>query len=617
MKGRNRSAIPAAKGPAAALKPEPFIPLRNEFNEIDIEGLNGQDLETYINFEGIEDHEAIYINWRGASPAGVPIDDHESRQPVSDLTDRGLKVPVANERVTAATGGWVFYSYRVTHEPDAEESLRLFCYVGVRDRPGLSEGLPVLQVRGVHDQVIAFDELATAGVLLVVPAYQAMQVGDKVSLEVKRFDAGDRPLPVWKQTITVAANDLGKPLQRWMPKSQFNPLVGGRVEAEYTVQLAGVTTAIASPMQAFSVARGPSETPTLPAPVIEGHSGDELDPTGFKDGLKIEIPVYEQLQVGDYLLLNWQAQRPGNDVLQTVRMDLSSTESQHIVCQLGYEHLVRSIGDQISLGYQYARQGKALASEQLRFSVKAPRGELPAPNVHDAIAEGGAGEDKARIEAANILRGATVTIPESAQINPGESFEVHWHGHPARGRYVTSSPTDVEGRIFAIPPGVIAANMEQTAAEEAKRFPIFYRVKNAEDEPVAESVARNLRIQPLPRNAYGSIQLDLANASGQVSLADIRGAGGAQLVLEAWPFMAVGVLLTIRLTGTPNVDVTLRDAQGITQEEMANELVIQAVEISVFERLTLNAQSTVSVTCSFDEGEKWAEFPPLHLTLIP
>jgi len=126
-----------------------------------------------------------------------------------------------------------------------------------------------------------------------------------------------------------------------------------------------------------------------------------------------------------------------------------------------------------------------------------------------------------------------------------------------------------------------------------------------------------LRIQPLPRNAYGSIQLDLANASGQVSLADIRRAGGAQLVLEAWPFMAVGVLLTIRLTGTPDVDVTLRDAQGITQEEMANELVIQAVETAVFERQTLNAQSTVSVTCSFDEGEKWTEFPPLHFTLIP
>ncbi|MCZ9636561.1 hypothetical protein [Pseudomonas putida] len=615
MKARNRSAIPAAKGPAAALKPEPFIPLRNEFNEIDIEGLNGQDLETYINFEGIEDHEAIYINWRGASPAGVPIDDHESRQPVGELTDRGLLVPVNNERVTAAAGGWVFYSYRVTNEPDAEESLRLFCYVGVRDRQGLGEGLPVIQVRGAHDQVIALDELATAGVLLVVPAYQAMQVGDKVSLEVKRFDDRGTSLTAWKQTITVVADDLGKPLQKWMPKTQFNPLVGGRVEAEYKVLLAGVPTTIDAPMQAFSVARQPSTTPTLPAPEIEGHSGDELDPTGFKDGLKIEIPAYEQLQVGDHLLLNWQGQRSTSDALETVRMDLSSTESQHIVCQLGYEHLARSIGDQISVGYQYARQGKALASEQLRFSVKAPRAGLPAPNVHDAIAEGDAGEDKARIEAANLLSGATVTIPESAQIYPGESFEVHWDGHPGRGRYVTSSPTEGDGRTFAIPPGVIAANMEQRAADEAKRFPIFYRIKNTEGDRVADSVARNLRIQPLPRTAYRSIQLDLANAFGEVSLAAIRDAGGAQLILESWPFMAIGVLLTIRLTGIPDVDVTLRDAQGITQEEMDDELVKQAVETSVFERLALNAQFTVSVTCSFDEGEEWTEFTPLYPTL--
>ncbi|MFJ4397677.1 hypothetical protein [Pseudomonas sp. NPDC089396] len=616
MKARIYSAMPAPERRAADRKPKPTIPSLNEFAEIDVEALNGQDLQTFINFDGIENHSALWINWRGADPEGEPIDDHLSRIPVDDPDENGVLVPIEYRHLAGAEGGWVFYSYRVDDE-QAEESMRLFCYVGLRDRQGQREGLPVLHVRGSHDLVIVPDDLGTAGAELVIPAYQAMQVGDVVTLEVRRFDDEEYELRAWSTTVTVTAETVGKPLRVVMPKNQFNPIVGGRVEARYQIRLMGLTDGIDSPMQGFSVVQQTPAAPRLTAPEIEGHSGDTLDPTRFKDGVTIHVPAYAQLHIGDHVLINWLGQRTDSDALQTRRMDLSSTHSQRMFFQLDYDRLLASIGDQINLTYQYARQGQALASETLGFTVAAPREDLPPPNVTGAIAEGGGGENKAYIEANSVLSGATVTIPDEVQLAPGESFEVHWCGHPGRGQYMADTPTEEGGRTFAIPSSAIGANMEGTNAGETKRFPIFYRIKDAQGNPVQDSASRNLRIWPLPSSSYKAIQIDLANSIGDVSLAAIIRANGAVLVLEPWSFMAVGALLTIRVTGDPGVDETLRDKGAVTEKEMTDELVTQAAAVSLFQRLTLNKQFTVGVSCSFDEGESWFEFTSLYPTLKP
>jgi len=57
---------------AAALlrNPLPEIPALTAAGEIDVEALGGADLETYVNYPGIQDGQLITVVWRGADALG-------------------------------------------------------------------------------------------------------------------------------------------------------------------------------------------------------------------------------------------------------------------------------------------------------------------------------------------------------------------------------------------------------------------------------------------------------------------------------------------------------------------------------------------------------------------
>lgn len=168
----------------------PFIEIRNAYDEIDLEELGDDDLETYIQYDGIAEGDQLRIHWRGATASGEALDSVgtvvEVEQPDFDPLKKRLRVLIGNRYVSQGDQGYAFYYYeRISGSP--AESLRTFSFVGVR--PHRMEHMPVTQAVESHALHIDPDALGSSGATFVAPPYAAMQEGDTVTLVFRGYEA--------------------------------------------------------------------------------------------------------------------------------------------------------------------------------------------------------------------------------------------------------------------------------------------------------------------------------------------------------------------------------------------------------------------------------------------
>ena len=586
--------------------PPPEIPLKNEYDEIDIDALAGQDLQTFIKGDHINPGDTVYPIWRALDPAGMPFDVLGSAYDVAPGYDPdiGLSVPIANRFLVSAKGGWAFYSYKLNGFDDATpDSRRVFCYLGRRDR-GVSEGLSVVQARESHDRVIVWDELETEGVLFMAPPYQAMQVGDSVELVIRRFDAtGTERSPVTER-YDISASDIGQPLRWQVRKASFTPIREGHADIHYEVALTGRLDVLLSPVQSVQVARAPSPTDYLPEVRIDGHAGDPIDPGRFPDGLTVRVPAYPDMQVGDQLLLYWEGPTSFEPQVRTARMDVSSLQVEDIT--FGIEAQLLEAGEH-RVSYQFARAGAALSSKVMVLQVEAPR-MLVVPRIEQALEDG---PGRQMLEAAKAITGAYVSVPDF-ELRPGEKIEVHWQGYRNGGQQVTAIPESPDTRRYRIDPAVVAANMHQPRDPEGRRFQVFYRIVGEDGTPLQDSPSVDLRIAPLAPNP--TIACREADSNGELRNSRLTANGALLLITGAglWPFAAEGQLLTISIDDVEGG--VLRDAKPITVGEVSGARVEQWLSRTVYGRMADGVQHTVRGQVSFDQGDSWHATPLLRLT---
>ncbi|WP_166367084.1 hypothetical protein [Pseudomonas akapageensis] len=613
-----------AARPLEDLKEAPSIPNIPDLtanNEIDVDALGSDNLVTYIKYPGIALGDVIWPNWRGCSAVGQAHDLADARVDVSEeegYTEAlGMPVAIPNALLQALNQGWAFYSYAVSlpQDPDdrGPESVRQFCYVGLR--PLRTTQLPVVQLRESHDLHLGVDDIGSAGATAVVPPYQAMQAGDKVRLIFQGFYEG-YPEPEWSQLKTLQPEDVGAPMVWRIPRVEFDFIEGGHADIHYVIEYSESSQRTTSPTQTFRIE--PLQATLLPELRIDDYTGGPLDPNLFPNGLTVRIDPYPGLQVDDWLLLYWRGPNEAGSVVQALRLDLTSVQSESLVLRIEPQWLDVNIGAQVSVFYQYAREGGALTSQALPLAVQMPR-ELSPPQIEQAVAEGGSGEHKGRLAASTATHnGAFVNVPESVVVGVGESLEVHWRGHENGGRHVAERPHSGQTpKRFQIPSSAIAANMEQNAEAEAKRFEVVYRLNMAGGQHL-DSEPFNLRITPLAQSSYPTIQCKQAQGNSTLSLASVP--SGADLELNKWSFMAVGQQVTISATGiNPSnqpVHWTIRNKVAVTEEEFSGNRVEASLPRDFLRQLKLNNQFSVAVTVSFDGGESIVQFGTLYLTLV-
>jgi hypothetical protein len=592
--------------------PIPSIPLTDKL-EIDVHALEGGDLPTYVKYPDIKDGDIITVIWRGANPSGEPFDDTESGTLVFNPDPvLGMQVLIRNDTLLKALGGAGFYSYRVNGDVPTE-SFRQFCLVGLTDRPIWQEHLGVVQVLESHNLVMDYSALGSQGATVYIPPYQAMQVGDTVTLVLNGRDEDDKPVPETHYDCSPTAADLGKALKCLIRRSDLRDLVNGRADLHYLIQLKGTTDPLQAPVQTFEVQDNPSGEPKLPAMSIVGFSGDVLDPDAFQSGLVIQAQFPAEVKAGDRVLCHWSGGKVDNRQVLALRLDASSQPDGLMQFSLDPKALDASVGDEVELFFQIAHEKWALSSTPLSFKVERARGDLRPPTVEKTTAEEGGAVGSA-VEFKNEV---WVNVPADA-VQGEDSVKVHWQGDPYAGRITVEAPDDPDKPLrFKIPGEYIAANMEQNENASAKRFPVFYTVVTEHGD--LDSTPLMLRIQPVPRSGYRQLVCYEANSNGHLELSALS--KDPSLTLSDWPYMAVGNQVTIWVTGVladgGEYRKVLREAVKVDAVEAAAKMVVATVPLPDLHLLAVDSRMSMKAEISFDDGKSTFGVPDSGVSIRP
>ncbi|MBA6137884.1 MULTISPECIES: hypothetical protein [Pseudomonas] len=592
----------------------PTIEGLTAFNEIDLDQLGSQDLETWVNYTGMAVDDEVLVRWLGRGAAGEGYDFTGTfTVKAPDLID-GMKVVIGNSYITGAAGGEAFYSYtRVADGPRPEaQSLRTFSYIGIRPR-GQVEALSVLQVVHSHGLIIQPNQLPSSGMSVMVPRYQAMQVNDKVTLTVACYEPDGTLDDTWKKVVTVGEKHFVQDaISDVVPKSYFDWIDPGYVLASYEIEFA-VGGRLKSPVQRLDVDSKGSLPGYLSKPAIDGYNeGDPLDPDKSPNGLLVKLPAYPGIADSDYLTLLWSV--PGAGGLQympSARVDPSMRAVDSIAFLIGREALSKSQGTTVSVSYLYGREGEGLRSQVLQVDVQSAR-DLPVPVVEGATGDGAA--DSGNILADLSTSGVYINVP-AGNVLPGEELHVHWSGATALGEYVAKAPVSPDKPLrFLIPPAYVPANMGRSPVDVSVRFNVFFRLVRDEDN-YTDSPPYKLRIKPLDNATLPTVDLP----DGPVYLSNLP-AAGARLQMGTWMFIAPGQLLTIVMEGVDlqnnPVSFTVRDAKPVTADE-ARTGVGEMLPRSEFMKLKVGERFTLYARVSFNGGEFFLKFRSQSYPLNP
>lgn len=597
----------------AARYPFPDVPALNPEGELDIDALGTDDLETYVNYPGIQLGDIVTAVWRGANAQGEPFDQTDAGQPVIDPDpDKGFRLAIRNSIVAPADGGWAFYSYYVNNDMN-NESLRRFCFVGLRDHPVVAQQLATVQVLQSHDLLIDYDAVRSAGATLYIPPYQAMQVGDRVTVVLNGEESDGTPIREKTYDCSPQADDLGHVLTCEVRSSDFRDLLDGVATLHYNVELAQQAGTLQAPEQRFAVGTGPAPEPMLPAPTIVGFDdGDMLDPDAFTRGLTLQAVCPAQTLPGDQVLCHWVGLKVENRHTLTLRLDASSQPGGLMQFDLDPKALLGSVDDDVVVFLQIARQGWAMSAAPLAFRVERTRGPRLAPSIERTTADGAGNVVGSAIE---FRHGAWVNVPSGA-VKDGDTVKVHWDGDTQGGRTTVQAPADpAEPLRFMVPAEFIAANMEQREDLAAKRFPVYYTLTSSQGEFSSDPVG--LRIQPVPRGNYQQVLCAEADGLGNLLVGSLT--EEPHLVLNAWAYFAVGNQVTLSVSGSladgGDYQKTLRAAAPVTAEEFNDNLVVARLALQDLRGLANNSSMTLRASISFDGGKSTFAVPDATLRI--
>ncbi len=602
--------------------PMPSVPaLHPVENWIDLVQLGTSDLDTYIYHPDIAD-SSFWINWRGCDPQGNVVDVFDIKYTViGDPGPDGAQVFIENVNVQALDQGYVFYSYRIesTDVPgqQGEESLRRFFYVGTRERQGVIPALAVAQFKQSHQLQIILDWIKGEAVV-VVPPYRAMSTGDTVTLTLAIY-LTDELFETLILPKVLAPEDLGQPLQWAVGKNDLATFAGFFVDVSYSIAYAVPTTCSFSPVQRLEVVKQ-APISRLPALVIKDFNESALNPEAFPDGVRLQVPLYPDIQVGDTVVVyadsvaaSRQPLDLSRDQVKALQVDISTLDSQVLEFTLDYPWLQANNGRQMQLGYTYARLNATESGDVLAVMLSKPL-HLPAPIVEQATAEdSGGGPPRGYLYADDVTAGVYVRVPDEAELGLDGQVQMHWQGHASTGSIIVTEPMPNEPRRYFIPPAAIPANMD-------KRLEVFYQVTTANGEGPFKSRAFDLAIYA-PDEGWPTIQLTVPPALNELSLALVP-PSGAEFTLDSWMFMAAGQRVRVRVDGLDRDDNPLRimlrhgAAELVTDAEFTAGKLQVTFALSGLQALKLDNDFDVWVCTSFDDGDTYVPFEGAVIRLI-
>lgn len=313
------------------------------------------------------------------------------------------------------------------------------------------------------------------------------------------------------------------------------------------------------------------------------------------DTLTATLPPYTGEQVSDEVVWYWDVGTHSDWEAGRQRVGaLSPARTLKITGEL-----IRARGDGPAQAY-YALRDRAGNVSALAFPVAlsvdakpVPR-VLPAPQVLQATGSGAA----QTLKVTGATTGATVQVPTTAVIHPGETAVLHW-GEPGEPGYRKIDP--------AVAPGLNPLTQDDIAAYLTGQAKVTYQVRDAQRQ-LHDSAALTLAVQV----GFALPPLYCVELAGQDSLRlGQLPAAGATLLLRPWAMKRAGQTLKVSVTGldaTTNVrrEAVIVDGRAVTGTEMTGDITVMMPKDKL-SGFSSAVQVDVQAWVSFDASNQWAK----------
>jgi hypothetical protein len=583
--------------------PIPEIPLLDVASRnLLLDDVGSDALETYVTYPGIALGDLVYPNWRGCTAEGVAIDRTMDAVQIYELdAENRALILIENDYIWPLDGGWVFYSFYTDFngEPD-EQSLRQFFYVNGKAVGDGAARLPVLQVQQSHNLKVDLETLAGQNAQLIVLPYQAMAVGDSIAFSFKALYE-DIEFVDWSGSVEILdPEQVGAQVQFPLPNSELQAAVELDCYLSYEITYQGGLRPTPSAVQQLYVLAKPDGPEELyPEPILEGLTGDILDPSRFPDGLVIEIPTYDGLRGGDGIALLIESNK-GAPQSRAILLDASSADSGRLSLKIEAPWLQARQDQQLTFSYHFGGPGVDGRSKARVVTVKAAL-NLPGPSIKGATPDP-VHEGDWTIRGWNLGSGAEAQVPVDLELpeGPEVAYTLHWKGF----KKYTSDPKLT--KVFPIPVSEVPANL-------GKPVEVYYTLSLDGGDPYT-SAKTTLWIGDIETQRFPTIQLP--DFSLDVSVAEVVNKGGLSLELTYWKFMGAGQVLRIEVLDANNVVYKVLDDVAVTEEDVKREFVEAKMATNDVKKMPLNKDFDIKVSVSFDEGETFKAFPLVSRRLV-
>ncbi|QKL03159.1 hypothetical protein GEV39_18035 [Pseudomonas sp. NY5710] len=234
------------------------------------------------------------------------------------------------------------------------------------------------------------------------------------------------------------------------------------------------------------------------------------------------------------------------------------------------------------------------------YARATPRGRvLPAPTLVEA--EGGASRSILRPNMAT--QGATVRIPDSADIGPNESIEVFW-GKPGEEGSYKPQPLQPDARLYHVPPEFVAIHI-------GKRIELYYELTERETEKSPAHTLTVDNVDHLPTPQSDAIDAGILNLTR-------LGTGKASLHSAIWPFIATSQFIKIELYGRSAADGSNLRTQIGEKAVVSTQGRIELGEIDKDKLALYKRDETLRIeaSISFDNKNSWQPMPIIFPLLV-
>ncbi|WP_256832432.1 hypothetical protein [Pseudomonas sp. Pse1] len=343
-----------------------------------------------------------------------------------------------------------------------------------------------------------------------------------------------------------------------------------------------------------------ASTPILPSEVIPPN---ELTAYYLEDEDKVwvEIPRYDKPEVGDIITWYWDRSASGTTkggTWELTALDLDKPLSFYVdgdwirLQQDGDRFIWYTVADRAG----NPPNGQSAVQPLFVKAQPIPR-NLPPPKVVETGATGW--PSSGTLNPVNAVNGVKVILNPASVIYPDEVPQVRWGKEGELGYYL-ADPIEEGVWEYQIPKAYMAPHF-------GKVVPVVYQFKDKKGE-LHESAAFTLTVSQYPRDRLAAPQC----AEGSPLSMALVPSEGASITMIAWPFIAAGQQLIIRVEGREDatgdlINQMVLDRHVVTAGQVSTGIIKgQALVTKAFlQKIRLNTNLVVKAYVSYDNGQTW------------